>query len=117
MEFQAKWPTISSKEIPMKSYPLCGHHDYGIDRDEAAAEILRKEDVAYVMVQNTIVVLGCAGDAMIRDCISNGLDTAIAFDITSTHIVYHGPRDQMMGYFANLGYECPELVDEANFLQ
>lgn len=28
-----------------------------------------------------------------------------------------GPRDQIMSYFENLGYTCPDHVDEADFLQ
>eukprot|EP00981_Chlorochromonas_danica_P006281 scaffold1352_cov387-Ochromonas_danica.AAC.1 len=98
-------------------------------------------------------IMVCPRPVKLMDCISNGLDTATAFDIINsvrafTHtlglttvtsllqpppdvynlfddimvlsegrIVYHGPRDQVMGYFNNLGYECPELVDEADFLQ
>lgn len=37
--------------------------------------------------------------------------------LSEGHIIYHGPRDQIMSYFENLGYTCPDHVDEADFLQ
>ena len=33
------------------------------------------------------------------------------------HIIYQGPREQILSYFASLGYICPADVDEADFLQ
>lgn len=32
-------------------------------------------------------------------------------------IVYQGPREEILPYFEELGYYCPEHVDEADFLQ
>lgn len=37
--------------------------------------------------------------------------------LSEGHIIYHGPRDQVMQYFTALGYQCPEQIDEADFLQ
>ncbi|TMW67516.1 hypothetical protein Poli38472_011136 [Pythium oligandrum] len=32
------------------------------------------------------------------------------------HVMYHGPRDQALGYFENLGFSCPPDRDVADFL-
>jgi hypothetical protein len=32
------------------------------------------------------------------------------------HILYHGPRESILGYFADLGYCCPANVDIADFI-
>jgi ABC-type multidrug transport system ATPase subunit len=32
-------------------------------------------------------------------------------------IIYQGPRDEIMNYFKGLGYQCPPLVDIADYLQ
>jgi len=37
--------------------------------------------------------------------------------LSEGHIIYQGPRTQIMHYFAVLGYTCPDHVDEADFLQ
>lgn len=37
--------------------------------------------------------------------------------LSEGHIIYHGPRDQIVSYFEQLGYRCPDMVDEADFLQ
>lgn len=37
--------------------------------------------------------------------------------LSEGQIIYHGPRPEILPYFENLGYICPEHVDEADFLQ
>ncbi|KAI9979575.1 hypothetical protein PInf_028962 [Phytophthora infestans] len=76
------------------------------------------------------------------DEISTGLDSAATFDIIkalrtwcktlggsvivallqptpeswSSHMVYHGPRTEILDYFQGLGFTCPPRVDPADFL-
>ena len=37
--------------------------------------------------------------------------------LSEGQVIYHGPRDEVIRYFSSLGYKCPPLVDDADFLQ
>ncbi|CAI5967831.1 unnamed protein product [Closterium sp. NIES-64] len=37
--------------------------------------------------------------------------------LSEGHVVFHGPREQVVPFFNQLGFECPERKGEADFLQ
>eukprot|EP00981_Chlorochromonas_danica_P003637 scaffold680_cov176-Ochromonas_danica.AAC.1 len=123
-----------------------GKNSYARAKDEESAAILDDvEKHAYTMVENMMVALGLKGckDTVVGNGKIRGVsggqkrrvtigelfvcprhpppDVYRLFDelilMDEGHVIYHGPREQVLPYFESLGYKCPPQVDDADFLQ
>ena len=77
--------------------------------------------VTYDIVHSIVAFAKAAMTTRIVSLLQPGPETFSLFDelilLCEGHVIYAGPIDEVVGYFAKLGYKQPSTMDVADFLQ